>query len=163
MEACFKDLAPGHRERVWLNSFSLLGPFRAQPPRDSWGKTGPPTHFAAAHRAHTLHRLPRLQLEGPAALHLLVPQFHSTAFFGPKKEREDLGKLGLVLRLALDAPCPLSLSSRPPGPSRTDPPGWLLFWPCRRVVTTISLEYFQNATMAEGKRTAISNTKPCLD
>lgn len=55
-------------------------------------------HFAAAHGAHALHQLPRLQLEGSAALHLLVPQFYSASFFGPKKDQEELSMSVVVLR-----------------------------------------------------------------
>lgn len=91
-----------HGESVRLNS-------HLAPRGTAQGRPAQPTHFAPAHRAHTLDQLSRLQLEGPAALHLLVPQLHSTSFFGPKKDQEALSMSGLVLRLACDtlAPCPI--------------------------------------------------------
>ena len=112
-EACSKDSTTQHRAsvrlgRCWTSSGSR------------WERPAPPSaHFAAAHGAHTLHQLPRLQLEGPAALHLLVPQFHSTSFFGPEKDQE-LSTLALILRLPRTLRCPLSLSS-PQGPIPSSP------------------------------------------
>lgn len=39
--------------------------------------------LSSADGSDALHLLTRLQLEGPAALHLLVPQLHGSALFGP--------------------------------------------------------------------------------
>lgn len=67
-----------------LNSLSL-GPLPCSQPSPEGQLRDNTAHFATAHRAHALHQLPRLQLEGSAALHLLVPQLYSTSFFGPEK------------------------------------------------------------------------------
>lgn len=40
-------------------------------------------HLAPADRSHTLHLLPRLQLEGSTSLHLLIPELHRSAFLRP--------------------------------------------------------------------------------
>lgn len=48
------------------------------------------THLATAHRAHTFHQLPCFQLEGPTALHLLVPQLYSSSFLSPNKTKHSI-------------------------------------------------------------------------